>query len=208
MKTVLVALAGVAATTLVGLAVSDGWAWPKNVRVASFRAPSETAQVRPKRAGPLVWHRPGRSACEPASRSVPTPNQLPSVRGPFVNRVAELATLEGWLDGASGPAAAVGLGVVKGLPGVGKSATVMTCAAGRQTQFPDGQLYVDYAALRKEIGGDVSEAAAMCLRALGVRTNICRRLSLSARDYSVQSPLTYGCCWSSTTSTSPPRSLR
>jgi len=170
MKTVLVALAGVAATTLVGLAVSDGWALAKK-RAGRFvsgalgnsAGAAEAEQVHSSGTAPAV------PPANPASRSVPTPNQLPSVRGPFVNRVAELATLEGWLDGASGPAAAVGLGVVKGLPGVGKSATVMTCAAGRQTQFPDGQLYVDYAALRKEIGGDVSEAAAMCLRALGVR---------------------------------------
>ncbi len=54
------------------------------------------------------------------------------------------------------------------MPGVGKTAIACCWAEKARAQFPDGQIYVDYAMLRSRAGGDVSEAVAMCLRALGV----------------------------------------
>ncbi|WP_411070429.1 hypothetical protein [Streptomyces sp. cmx-4-25] len=111
----------------------------------------------------------------PAPR--PRPDQVPALTAAFVNRTADLSELDRWFGppeptapGAPPRAAAppVGIGVLHGLPGVGKTATAWHWAAGARERYPDGQLYVDFAALRGQSGGDVSEAVAMCLRGLGV----------------------------------------
>ncbi|MEK8169540.1 hypothetical protein NKH77_06230 [Streptomyces sp. M19] len=54
--------------------------------------------------------------------------------------------------------------MLSGLPGVGKSSMAWYWAQRSRQLFPDGQIYVDFAALRAERGGDVSEAVAHCLR--------------------------------------------
>ncbi|MGW0949242.1 NB-ARC domain-containing protein [Streptomyces sp. NPDC002623] len=104
------------------------------------------------------------------------PDQVPALTVQFSNRVAELATLDDVCGartaGRGGPQVAVG--VLGGLPGVGKSATAWQWAHKQQDLFPDGQLYVDYAGLRGPSaagggGADVSEALAMLLRGLQVR---------------------------------------
>ncbi|RSS35103.1 hypothetical protein EF906_28220 [Streptomyces sp. WAC08241] len=111
----------------------------------------------------------------PAPR--PRPDQVPALTAAFVNRTADLSELDRWFGppaptapGTPPRAAAppVGIGVLHGLPGVGKTATAWHWAAGARERYPDGQLYVDFAALRGRSGGDVSEAVAMCLRGLGV----------------------------------------
>ncbi|MEV5983943.1 tetratricopeptide repeat protein [Streptomyces sp. NPDC052051] len=97
---------------------------------------------------------------------------MPALTVPFSNRTAELAVLDGALGEGSGGGGHVDVGVLGGLPGVGKTAMAWRWAAGARERFPDGQLYVDYGALRDQVppmtgpGGDVSEALAMCLRAL------------------------------------------
>ncbi|WP_241827140.1 NB-ARC domain-containing protein [Streptomyces graminilatus] len=100
------------------------------------------------------------------------PDQVPVVTVQFSNRTAELAALDETLGTPAGSSAAVGVDVLDGLPGVGKSAMAWRWAARARERFPDGQLYVDFAALRDRVtpmtgpGGDVSEALAMCLRSL------------------------------------------
>ncbi|MDO0912965.1 tetratricopeptide repeat protein [Streptomyces sp. DT2A-34] len=100
------------------------------------------------------------------------PDQVPVAREPFSNRTAELGNLEARLGALAGGSGSVGVDVLFGPPGVGKSAMAWRCAERVKGRFPDGQLYVDFAALRNEAtaltgpGGDVSEALAMCLRSL------------------------------------------
>ncbi|MGN5632143.1 NB-ARC domain-containing protein [Streptomyces sp. AC154] len=98
------------------------------------------------------------------------PDQVPLSAYPYSNRTAELIALEagfGTLGSRS-----VTVHVLFGIPGVGSKAMARRCAERTKARFPDGQLYVDFAALRDQAtpmtgpGGDVSEALAMCLRAL------------------------------------------
>jgi tetratricopeptide (TPR) repeat protein len=91
------------------------------------------------------------------------PRQLPPDVYGFVGRQAELATLDGLLDGARPPAM-----VVSGQPGIGKSALAKHWAHRVAGRFPDGQIYVD---LRGHaVGPPLDPLAALhrMLRALGV----------------------------------------
>ncbi|MDT0347472.1 NB-ARC domain-containing protein [Streptomyces litchfieldiae] len=96
------------------------------------------------------------------------PDQVPAVTVPFANRHEELARLDGLIGAGGAQPSPVRHGVVGGLPGIGKTALVWRWAEKSRERFPDGQIYVDFAALRHEAGGDVSEAVGMCLRALGL----------------------------------------
>ncbi|MFE6702277.1 NB-ARC domain-containing protein [Streptomyces sp. NPDC057718] len=101
-----------------------------------------------------------------------TPDEIPPLTVRLINRTQGLATLDGWLvpgtddeDGGS----SVGFAALHGPPGVGKTALVSRWAERGRDRFPDGQIYVDFAALRGEsAGADVSEAARCCLRSLGM----------------------------------------
>lgn len=95
------------------------------------------------------------------------PDQVPRPPRGFVNRQQTLAELDALL--AAGELPGCPIGVFSGLPGVGKTAAACHWAHNNQLRFPGGQLFVDFAVLRTGAGGDVSEALAMCLRALGVR---------------------------------------
>ncbi|MGW1614911.1 NB-ARC domain-containing protein [Streptomyces sp. NPDC002285] len=120
--------------------------------------------------GDIHFHVP--AAPSPATNRRATPDQVPVVTGTFSNRTVQLGGLEAWLGTLAGGPGSVGVGVLSGLPGVGKSAMAWRCAERVKGLFPDGQLYVDFAALRDVAtpmtgpGGDVSEALAMCLREL------------------------------------------
>ncbi|MEU4350860.1 NB-ARC domain-containing protein [Streptomyces sp. NPDC023838] len=99
----------------------------------------------------------------------PHPDQVPALTVAFVNRTADLSALDRCFGDVVGRTSApVGIGVLHGLPGVGKTATACHWADRSRELFPGGQMYVDFASLRGQSGGDVSEAVAMCLRSLGV----------------------------------------
>lgn len=98
------------------------------------------------------------------------PDEIPPLTVPFRNRDRMRDLLDGSFvrdpdpDGVS-----VGFAAMYGLPGVGKTTLVSRWAERGRERFPDGQIYVDFAALRGgTAGADVSEAAWCCLKSLGV----------------------------------------
>ena len=101
-------------------------------------------------------------------RPPPIPHQVPSVAANFVNRVVELAAL----DAALAPQGSTGalVGVVVGMPGVGKTALARRWVAATRGRFHGGELHVDVAALRGRSGpGAVTEMLSSCLLALGMK---------------------------------------
>ncbi|SCE36439.1 MULTISPECIES: NB-ARC domain-containing protein [unclassified Streptomyces] len=97
-----------------------------------------------------------------------TPDEIPPLMVPFINRRESLAALDGWLTPEE-HSAGVGFAVLHGPPGVGKTALVTRWAEQGRERFPGGQIYVDFASLRGETAGaDISEAVRCCLRSLGV----------------------------------------
>ncbi|MFJ9245622.1 hypothetical protein [Streptomyces sp. NPDC101776] len=102
------------------------------------------------------------------------PDQVPALTYTFINRDSDLARLRAVFTAGRTGSRTVSLGVVAGVSGVGKSATAHRFADLVRELYPDGQLYVDFAALRDESGSapaavsDVSEALATCLIGLGV----------------------------------------
>ncbi|MFJ5266723.1 NB-ARC domain-containing protein [Streptomyces sp. NPDC088387] len=134
----------------------------------------------------------------PSGRGGPVrPDQVPTPTVPFSNRTAELALLDQTLGAPDEGPGPVRVGVLDGLPGVGKTTMAWRWAEQAGQRFPDGQLYVDFAALRTQsgsapgAGADVSEALAMCLRSLpggdsipnslAERTNLFRSRSAGLR---------------------------
>jgi tetratricopeptide (TPR) repeat protein len=94
------------------------------------------------------------------------PGQLPPCLQHFVGREAELARLTGLADAAQA-AWTVGICVIHGTAGVGKTTLATTWAHRFKTGFPDGQLHAD---LRGFDGGppaDPGEALLGFLHALG-----------------------------------------
>ncbi|MFF2652707.1 NB-ARC domain-containing protein [Streptomyces sp. NPDC058045] len=97
------------------------------------------------------------------------PDQVPPLTVRCVNHTEELSFLDSGLPAGTHGSAAIGFDVITGLPGVGKTTLACRWAGAVHDRFPDGQIFIDYAALRRQAGGDVSAAVVMCLRALGVR---------------------------------------
>ncbi|WP_241480157.1 AfsR/SARP family transcriptional regulator [Nocardiopsis halotolerans] len=94
-----------------------------------------------------------------------TPYQLPTAAADFVGRDDVVATVEDALVGAEG---AVGVAVLVGRPGVGKSATAVRVARVlADDHYPDGQLYCDMRGTR-ETHLEPADVLARFLRALGV----------------------------------------
>jgi tetratricopeptide (TPR) repeat protein len=98
---------------------------------------------------------------------LPAPRQLPrDVRG-FVGRSGEIA----WLDRMLSTAAAtgtVGISVISGTAGVGKSALAVHWAHRVRDQFADGQLYVDLRGHAADAPERAERVLGRFLRALGI----------------------------------------
>lgn len=95
----------------------------------------------------------------------PAPAQLPIDVGGFVGRDAELRGLD---DVLTGDRAAVGIAVLTGTAGVGKTAAAVHWAHRVRDQFPDGQLYANLHGYGPEPPASPEQILAGFLRALGV----------------------------------------
>jgi hypothetical protein len=117
-----------------------------------------------------------------ANHSPDVMRQVPAPPDGFVDRVDEMASLESAFG--AGPQDSARITVISGLPGVGKSALARRWAAWAANEYPGGQLYVDYSALRTNDGAAVGDALADCLRSLGVRPeDIPNRLAARANMF-------------------------
>ncbi|WP_306369024.1 BTAD domain-containing putative transcriptional regulator [Nocardiopsis sp. CC223A] len=125
--------------------------------------------------GPAPPARPAPAAAEPertpAAPSEPReahPRQLPADTADFVGREEWITSVETTLTRPGNRGRAVGVAVIVGRPGVGKS-SLATHIAHRlaDTHFPDGQLYCDLRGSRDD-PLDSSEVLARFLRALGI----------------------------------------
>lgn len=101
-----------------------------------------------------------------------TPHQIPPPRAGFVNRTREFAALSATLR-SYGPGSPPATLVISGLGGVGKTELVSQWAWREPAErFPDGQLYVDLAEVRRDGGIDVGGVIGTLLRALGVHESL------------------------------------
>ncbi|MEU6483736.1 NB-ARC domain-containing protein [Streptomyces sp. NPDC046887] len=96
------------------------------------------------------------------------PNQVPRPPRQYINHEGTLRRVDAlFRSGTAEGEYACPIGVISGLPGVGKTATASQVAYRSRGHFPDGQLFVDFATVRNGAEAGVSDALAMFLRALG-----------------------------------------
>jgi len=93
------------------------------------------------------------------------PQQLPAALAQFSGRTAELATLDRWLEQASGTGSAMVISAIGGTAGVGKTALALHWAHRVAGSFPDGQLYADLRGY--DPSGQPADAAEVIRRFLG-----------------------------------------
>ncbi|GLZ39022.1 tetratricopeptide repeat protein [Actinokineospora sp. NBRC 105648] len=98
----------------------------------------------------------------------PVPRQLPGNVSSFVNRLAELRRLDALLDPGDSPERAVGVYVITGTAGVGKTSLALHWAHRVRHRFPDGQLYVNLRGYDPGPPVTPEQALDQFLRALGV----------------------------------------
>ena len=103
-----------------------------------------------------------------APQRIECPRQLPADTADFIGDESLLRSAEAVLTGGGGQHGAVGVVVVSGRPGIGKS-TVATHLGHRiaESHFPDGQLYCDLRGTRGEPGA-ATEVLGRFLLALGI----------------------------------------
>lgn len=110
---------------------------------------------------------------ELSSRTPPTwtdPAQLPAGTAAFIDRRAELSTLDGFL--ATGRPGSVPIMAIDGAAGVGKTTLVVHWAHSVADRFPDGQLYVNLRGFGPtERAVSAAEAVRGFLEALGVSSH-------------------------------------
>ncbi|WP_406507818.1 AfsR/SARP family transcriptional regulator [Streptomyces sp. NBC_00212] len=136
------------------------------------------AQRTPPAGTPLTAPTPPQStlATDPAQRGTPPtperpatrtrPAQLPPPIGDFTGRAAPLKELTTLLREA-GEAQAMGVAVLTGLGGAGKTALAITAAHRTRRAFPDGQLYADLRGNDPD-PADSADVLTHLLRAMGV----------------------------------------
>jgi tetratricopeptide (TPR) repeat protein len=98
----------------------------------------------------------------------PVPRQLPGDVGGFVNRLRELARLNEVMADDRGEPLVVGVYVITGTAGVGKTSLVLHWAHSARRRFADGQLYVNLRGYDPGPPVSPEEALDRFLRALGV----------------------------------------
>ncbi len=106
-----------------------------------------------------------------ADSSVQVPRGLPVAPLAFVNRDLELAELDELL-GAAETAAGPRVALLTGMHGVGKSAVGSEWTNRVRDQFPDGDLYVDFASDVGAGGLDIGEALKGLLHDLGAEDSV------------------------------------
>ncbi|WP_051173747.1 ATP-binding protein [Amycolatopsis orientalis] len=109
-----------------------------------------------------------------------TPHQLPAVTATFVGREAELAKLSAIAD-RGGDGHSIGVAIVAGAPGVGKTALAVQWAHAQRERFPHGDLYCDLQGYAPGPPSTPHEVLAGFLRALEVPGKMIPR-SLEAKS--------------------------
>jgi tetratricopeptide (TPR) repeat protein/transcriptional regulator with XRE-family HTH domain len=148
------------------------------VAAARGRVPAVEVLAARKKApswppGQSAGRLPGHDApATPEPAPVPVPRELPADVSGFTGREAELAELD-WLLPAAGPGTGATCGpvvisAVSGTAGVGKTALAVRWAHRVQSEFPDGQLYVNLRGFDPGPPVPAADALAGFLRALGV----------------------------------------
>lgn len=103
-------------------------------------------------------------------KRVPTPMQVPSLEGPFVNRENEVGALDRLIERPE-----VGLtpvAVITGARGIGKTSIGRYWAHLNGEHFEGGQLHADFNELRRDGGVDISALLGSFLRALGFEEEV------------------------------------
>jgi tetratricopeptide (TPR) repeat protein len=98
----------------------------------------------------------------------PRPSQLPGGTSGFVNRLHELARLNEALERDGGESLTVGLFLITGTAGVGKTSLALHWAHSARHRFPDGQLYVNLRGYDPGAPVTAEQALHQFLGALGV----------------------------------------
>jgi tetratricopeptide (TPR) repeat protein len=117
-------------------------------------------------------NRPGKAVRQPANQGEKAPlerpkrlpiwlHQLPAPVNDFVGRDAEIQRLVDALCGAAERGDAVGIGVIHGMPGVGKTELARVVANRLRTTFPDAHITVDL-----QGAGPTPQAAAQALQSI------------------------------------------
>jgi tetratricopeptide (TPR) repeat protein/transcriptional regulator with XRE-family HTH domain len=96
------------------------------------------------------------------------PRQLPGDVAGFAGRHDVLAALDDALRASDSGSSEVGIAVVVGMAGIGKTAVAVRWAHRVASRFPDGTLYVDLRGCSAAAALRPIDALARCLRALGV----------------------------------------
>lgn len=106
----------------------------------------------------------------PASAPRP-PRQVPAVSGRFVNRALDFTRAEKALV-TSANAPGVRIGLISGLPGVGKSWFARRFAERGAARYSGGQLYADFAGTTQTVPPSAADVLAGFLVALGVSLDV------------------------------------
>ncbi|MGW6461281.1 AfsR/SARP family transcriptional regulator [Streptomyces sp. NPDC055078] len=110
-------------------------------------------------------------APRPGARGIPVPAQLPADLADFTGRepiVGQVPSVLAWgEEGTRPPRTATAVGVISGMPGVGKTALAVHMSHTVRSSFEDGQLYADLCG-STGMGLEPGEVLHGFLRALGL----------------------------------------